>query len=125
MQTLRSGRILLPFAHGGNHKKNLDVAIRFVCLRSDDNGHTWQGWDDQNIGMHQVHPYGKVIELHDGELLCPGWGMTNEMNTAPSGSRLVRSRDGGVTWGDWNFISDRKGDNETDLTLSPMGESWR
>ena len=121
LQTLRDGRVLLPWCHGGNAKKHTFCPLRFVCLRSDDHGRTWQGWDDQDVGLHRIVPYGKIVELADGTLLAPGWGMVTGREADKFGSRALRSSDRGATWRQWTTISDRHGANETDLTLLPDG----
>ena len=71
MQTLSDGRILLPWTHGESLKHNPTGRTRFVCLRSDDHGRSWQGWDEQALPFHRVSPYGTIVELADGTLLCP------------------------------------------------------
>jgi len=118
MQTLRSGRILLPWSDTSNQKKNPRESIDFICFLSDDSGNTWSGLEPQNTGLHQFSPYGKIVELEDGTLLCPGWGyMSKDEENYTSG--LLRSFDSGKTWEDHSVIS--RCYNETDLTLLPDG----
>ena len=123
MTALKSGRMLIPWTHGGNIKKRRESPTRFVCLRSDDNGHTWQGWDEQPTGMHRVSPYGKILELPDGTVLCPAWGQARPDDPYVGTSFVLRSHDQGVTWLEHSLIADRhaNGANETDVTLLPDG----
>ena len=123
MQTLRNGRILLPWCHGENMKHNPGGATRFACLRSDDHGRSWQGWDEQSVPLHRVSPYGKIVELRDGTLLCPAWGQVARGDAYLGTSFVLRSIDQGVTWGDPSFIcqEDANRASETDITLLPDG----
>jgi len=117
MQQLAGGRVLLPWVDTQNRKKYPQAAGRFHCLRSDDGGQSWLGWEPQELGLWLFCPYGKIIEL-GGTLLCPGWGLATENDTQYV-SGLCRSYDGGVTWKDWTVIA--RGYSETDLTLLPDG----
>lgn len=123
IQTLRSGRVLIPWTHGANLKKHHDSPSRFICLRSDDHGRSWQGWDEQQIPMHRICPYGKIIELPDGDLLCPAWGQKDKTSSYLGTSFVLRSRDQGETWSEPSFICKEhpSGANETDLTMLPDG----
>lgn len=114
MQTLKSGRVLLSWNDSISRKNHKRAPFDFICLRSDDNGHTWKGFDAQDTGIWQFSPYGKIIELPDGDVLCPGWGLpTKDASTIISG--VLRSRDQGVTFREHHKIAD--GFSETDLTL--------
>lgn len=123
LQTLRSGRVLIPWTHGANLKLRHDTPSRFVCLRSDDHGQTWQGWDDQVLPLYRLSPYGKIIELPDGDLLCPCWGQKHAESPYLGTCFVLRSSDGGISWGEPVFIcyEDPLGANETDITLLPDG----
>ncbi len=118
MQTLRSGRVLLPFDHGGNQKKDWKAPTRFICLHSDDNGRNWRGWDEQNLGSLRFSPYGKISELADGTVLCPGWAVRDSGKPM---SMLLRSADAGQSWSVLAVICDTLPASETDVTLLPDG----
>ena len=48
--------------------------------------------------MIEPFAYGKIIELADGDLLCPIWGKRVSEEAWRTG--MVRSRDGGRSWGE-------------------------
>ena len=123
MQTLRDGRILLPWTHGESLKHNPTGRTRFVCLRSDDHGRSWQGWDEQALPFHRVSPYGTIVELADGTLLCPACGQPGGDDGYLGTCFVLRSSDRGVTWGEHSFIchGHPNGASETDVTLLPDG----
>ena len=127
MQTLKSGRVLIPWTQGFNMKEDWTRPTQFICLRSDDNGRTWQGWDPQDAGIESSIPYGKIVELDNGELLCAVWGLIrkefeikDQRVNRYHNSGLLRSKDQGVTWGEYTPIN-HEGYMETDLTLLPDG----
>ena len=123
MQTLSDGRILLPWTHGESLKHNSTGRTRFVCMRSDDHGRSWQGWDEQALPFHRVSPYGTIVELADGTLLCPAHGQLDRDRGYLGTCFVLRSSDRGVTWGDHSFIYHEhpNGASETDVTLLPDG----
>ena len=123
MQTLGDGRILLPWTHGESLKHNPTGRTRFVCLRSDDHGRSWQGWDEQALPFHRVSPYGTIVELADGTLLCPACGQPGGDDGYLGTCFVLRSSDRGVTWGEHSFIchGHPNGASETDVTLLPDG----
>ena len=123
MQTLSDGRILLPWTHGESLKHNPTGRTRFVCLRSDDHGRSWQGWDEHALPFHRVSPYGTIVELADGTLLCPVHGQLDRERGYLGTCFVLRSSDRGVTWGDHSFICHEhpNGASETDVTLLPDG----
>ncbi len=120
MQTLSDGRILLPWTHGESLKHNPTGQTRFVCLRSDDHGRSWQGWDEHALPFHRVSPYGTIVELADGTLLCPVHGRLEGDRGYLGTCFVLRSSDRGVTWGDHSFICHEhpNGASETDVTLA-------
>ncbi|MBH06336.1 MAG: hypothetical protein CMJ20_08445 [Phycisphaeraceae bacterium] len=113
MQALHSGRVLLPWTDGISRKNHAKAKGDFVCLRSDDNGVTWKGYDPQEIGVWAFSPYGKIIELSNGEVICAGWGYASDKGEIRSG--IIRSQDQGETFGQYAKIGDVF--SETDLTL--------
>ena len=99
MQALRSGRVLLPWTDGISRKNHAKAKGDFVCLRSDDNGVTWKGYDRQEIGVWAFSPYGKIVELSNGEVICAGWGYASDKGEIRSG--IIRSQDQGETFGQY------------------------
>ncbi len=117
MQVLKSGRVLLPWTDGISRKDHKKTWGHFMCLRSDDNGQTWTGFDPQDIDVWAFSPYGTIVELPDGEVICAGWGYPSDQGEIRSG--LIRSRDQGETFGEYVKIGDTF--SETDLTLLADG----
>jgi len=122
MQTLGSGRVLIPWYDGVNRKKYKNkFRADFGCLRSDDNGETWEGFEPQSMeGLWNPLPYGKIVELPDGEVFCPVW--SHRSATEPYShaiAAVLRSKDKGATFYAFNKISETS--NETDVTLLADG----
>jgi hypothetical protein len=53
--------------------------------------------------MKEPFAYGGIIELKNGDVLCPIWG--KRTSEEPWRSSVVRSRDGGITWGEYRTIA--------------------
>ena len=119
----RSGVILLPWTHGESLKHNPTGRTRFVCLRSDDHGRSWQGWDEHALPFHRVSPYGTIVELADGTLRCPAHGQLDRERGYLGTCFVLRSSDRRVTWGEHSFIchDHPNGASETDMTLLQDG----
>lgn len=106
MTTLRDGTILLPFSEAITHHRFLNRESLAFVARSTDNGHSWQGLDEPiqaDTTRLQRFPYGRIIELADGSVLLPAWGMAKlrpnwERDPEPSSVELLRSDDAGRTW---------------------------
>ena len=96
-------------------------------IRSEDGGETWSephsftGVLEGHLGeRHGASPYGKIVELADGTLL---------MNVYTHGvdeyghhlTHIIRSKDGGLTWGDPTTLPVDAGD-ETALLALPSGK---
>jgi hypothetical protein len=104
-------------------------------LRSPDHGRTWSPPSQVNIKPFTwAYPFGRIVELPDGVLLmtmqagylpCAGDPLAGDKECAkPEPHRgtfsiLVRSTDGGNTWGEAKTIA--RGYNETCPILLPKG----
>lgn len=70
-------------------------------VTSDDRGQTWTAPRTVRSGLLAwLSPYGRIVALPDGTLLMAGYGPT--LGGAPGrfDAVVLRSRDGGTTWGD-------------------------
>ena len=81
--------------------------IDVVVTRSNDGGWSWE--PPRLLGvewLHSASPFGRMIELADGTLAMAVYGHATEHGRDPkSNSYLVRSSDGGRTWGDTSRIA--------------------
>ena len=76
-------------------------------LYSDDGGKRWREAPIVDPSpMHANFPSGQLIELEDGTLVVPWYGYETEQDLRDHrySSVIVRSHDGGETWGDWGMI---------------------
>jgi len=98
LTTLRNGTVLYPCCDTKITRKWDQHEANLIVLRSHDHGATWS--DPAPIGTDVIEPfaYGKIIELTDGDLLCPIWG--KRQSDEPWRTGLVRSQDGGHSWGE-------------------------
>jgi hypothetical protein len=98
LTTLKDGTVLYPCCDTKITRKWDQHEADLLILRSHDHGTTWS--DPVPICADVIEPfaYGKIIELMDGDLLCPIWG--KRLSDEPWRTGLVRSRDGGHTWGE-------------------------
>ncbi len=103
LTTLRDGTVLYPCCDARITRKWDQHDADLVILRSDDHGHTWTGQDPIATGVKEPFAYGKILELTDGDLLCPIWG--KRVEDEPWRSGLIRSRNGGRTWGEYVTIA--------------------
>jgi len=102
----------------GSFGKHLDTML----TRSFDGGRTWEtpyllGYEPLN----GASPYGKIVGLPDGTLLLPiyDWPREDEEGGHIFASNILRSRDGGLTWGDPTVLAEKF--NETGIVLKPDG----
>ena len=90
------------FGVGGCH-----YDLEFRVYYSDDEGRTWQG-GDQVVRKPLVWavPYGRFLELPDGEVLLTGYGVeqAEAVDYYGSSAVLFRSQDAGRTWGEMSVI---------------------
>ena len=98
LTTLKDGTVLYPCCDTKITRKWDQHEADLLIPRSHDHGATWS--DPVPIGADVIEPfaYGKIIELRNGDLLCPIWGKRLCEEAWRTG--LVRSRDGGHTWGE-------------------------
>lgn len=85
-------------------------------LRSEDGGRKWSAPVKVNAKpLDWVYPFGQILEESDGTLLLTGYGGALPMTaTGEQITFVVRSKDGGKTWGDYSEIA--RGYNEITLT---------
>ena len=98
LTTLKDGIVLYPCCDARITRKWDQHEVDLLILRSNDHGVTWSDARPIPACVKEPFAYGKIIELRNGELLCPIWG--KQMTDEPWRSGLVRSRDRGATWGD-------------------------
>lgn len=122
LTSLRNGRLLLPYADGfylhPERKDNPDRHALLFCPYSDDAGRTWQGRKAQPFEGLEAFAFGRVVELPDGTLLLPVWGAYDRQGVWGAG--VLKSHDGGLTWGEWRAIVREHGD-ETPIIRLPDG----
>lgn len=93
----------------------------FFC-RSANGGKTWtrlKSYLSANLHPSVESPYGRIIQLKDGTLAMPLYGSGKDGGTDDV-SAMVRSRDGGRSWGDETVIA--RGWNETSVLELPNGD---
>jgi hypothetical protein len=103
LTTLADGTVLYPCCDARITRKWDQHDADLIILQSKDHGQTWTGAAPVPVGAKEPFAYGRIIELKNGEVLCPVWGKRRSEELWRSGA--VRSRDGGVTWGDYVTIA--------------------
>jgi hypothetical protein len=92
---LRSGRLVAPFADGDGVR----------TLSSQDDGASWEASDVIDTApLRPAGPYSRLVETED-ELLMPVFGKLPGAGREVPCSGLLRSRDGGRTWGPFTEIA--------------------
>jgi len=144
---LRDGTILysaVSYGWEGERYSYKNWYANSYIIRSQDQGHTWSEPAKVNIAPFTwAYPFGRIIELADGQLLMTMYGgylplslrgpaandkddVTREMrklgDQKPEQQRgdfafIIKSKDGGKTWGDLHVIA--RGFNETCPVLLP------
>ena len=102
LTTLRDGTVLYPCCDVRMTRKWDQHDADLIVLRSADHGRTWSDPAPCFAGVMEPFAYGRILELADGTLLCPIWGKRVAEEQWTSG--LVRSCDGGRTWGEYAVI---------------------
>ena len=101
---LRSGRLVAAVAEVGKEPQPKLVRL----LSSQDGGRTWQAGEPLAFeGMTWAQPYGRLMEDEKGVLLMPVYGARTaaEAPEPRNSCGLIRSTDGGLTWGDFSEIA--------------------
>lgn len=97
--------------------KELPEQHNVYTIRSSDGGETWTEpvlYDSEFLSMYS--PFGRIITAPDGTLLMPAYGKPrNRFADSDNISILVRSRDGGKSWGDESLVAE--GFNETSFAF--------
>ena len=104
MTVLNGGRIIAPFAE--MHYVTGASTVR--VLNSEDGGTTWQACDPEVMcPLTWWAPCGRVVETRDGTLVMPVYGTVSEPDLVATihGCGLLRSADGGESWGDFSWIA--------------------
>ena len=115
---LKSGTILLGFYR---HDSTRGFPLARV-LRSTDGGDTYQAIDLPNPYTDTfVYNIGRPIQLDDGTLLVPLHGDLPDDRGRATG--IIRSRDDGLTWGDFSTIAfGERAYYEAHILMLPNGE---
>ena len=103
MTRLKNGELILPIAVMG--KQQTTCQVRMIV--STDSGTSWKTLDATfDVPLHWWAPRGKLIETSDG-LIMPIYGATTEesLRRTVHNCGLLRSRDGGKSWGDFSWIA--------------------
>ena len=91
-----------------NHHERHITMPRPQFLYSDDKGKIWpEGKLTDPCPIAQLYaPFGQVIETADGAIIAAFYGYRTEQDMVDHcySAAIVRSRDGGRTWGDWSII---------------------
>lgn len=103
LTTLRNGRMLLPYNEVELHGCYEDRDSVLFILDSKDAGHSWSPPRQVASGICEAFTYGQILEQSDGLLLLPVWGRYRPGERWRS--RLLKSRDGGDTWGEHRTIA--------------------
>ena len=128
---LSNGRLLLPYADGFYFRpvdwsdaealKRPETFYRHAllfCPTSDDNGQTWQNTKAECFEGIEGFAFGTVAELPDSTLLLPLWGSYDVQGAWQAG--VLKSKDGGETWGDYRAIT-KENSTETPVLQLPDG----
>jgi hypothetical protein len=103
LTTLRSGAILYPCCDARITRPWDQHDADLIVLRSKNHGYTWSAPTRIPVDVKEPFAYGRILELANGDLLCPIWG--KRVEDEPWRTGLLRSRDGGETWGEHATIA--------------------
>ena len=104
LTALASGRLIAPFAELGPGEATSTVRL----LSSEDGGESWQVTDlKADCPLAWWAPCGKVIETADGTLAMPVYGAAtdDDLGATIHNCALLRSSDGGESWGEFSWIA--------------------
>ena len=96
-------------------------------MRSEDQGKTWsEPRKLETTPFDWLYPFGRPVELGDGSVLLAGYGAyldragKKKVDARGHTAFVVRSRDGGKSWGEYNEVARRF--NEICLARLPSGK---
>ncbi len=126
----RSGDIVVAYHVNGNYAGPKEYVpqkgdFATALTRSSDGGRTWTEPYPLNLpSFNGMSPYGQTFHMTDGSLAMPIYGMPKRDEDKIPGatkdaSYLIRSRDGGKTWGEPIAIAPEM--NETAFTYTRDG----
>jgi hypothetical protein len=126
--TLSDGTLLWPMNEEKVNQPYTNRECRLYVLRSEDHGKTWTQREPMKVDARENWAYGKIVEMPDGTLLLPVWGMYTLGERWKAS--LLKSHDKGRTWPDYRVIAwdpyaggrEDNGFNETSLARLPTGE---
>jgi hypothetical protein len=101
--TLKDGTIILPYNDVQLHGNWYDRTASLYILLSVDDGFTWDRPFRIATDIYEPIAYGKILESTNGTLLLPIWGRYKKDEKWRAG--VLRSHDGGNTWGDYITIA--------------------
>jgi len=108
MTVLQSGRIVAPFAEWSEWPESKPwVESVLGLLSSEDGGKTWSVLRPQvDSPLVWLSPYGRLIETEEGHLAMAVYGAASKADLKGTihGCGLLRSTDGGQSWGDFSWI---------------------
>ena len=125
--SLSDGTLMVSYVHAGYSNGQFDRTKGYdevFTVRSSDYGVTWSAPSVADVDAipvegPQYSPYGKMIELPDGAILMPMY-VGSRHDSQRSDSVILRSKDGGETWGDGSLIAE--GFDETALVCLASGK---
>ena len=103
MTALTNGTLIAPFSEINDAEGTSSVRI----LRSSDEGRSWREVGaNVTVPLSWWAPAGRVIEEADGTLVMPVYGAVSldALKATIHTCGLLRSEDGGDTWGDWSSM---------------------
>lgn len=111
-------------SRNGPRWKGNPTTVRHASMfvrRSADNGRTWsKEWPYKSRLLMFPSPYGRIITAPDGTLFMSVYGPPRRKRRGLRDiTILLRSRDGGKTWGDESLVAPNH--NETALAFLPDG----
>lgn len=119
LTTLHDGTMLLPYNEVELHGSYDDRDVTLFLLRSTDGGYTWSEPVRVASDIYEPCMYGQILEYAGGALLWPIWGRCRPGERWRSG--LLKSYDGGVTWGEYRTIAyDPEARMPGDYRFSPI-----
>jgi len=117
----------VSYTWAGDTYSGEDWEADTYVLRSGDQGQTWsEPRKLETTPFDWLYPFGRPVELGDGSVLLSGYGAyldraaKEKVDARGHTSFVVRSRDGGKTWGEYAEVARRF--NEICLARLPSGK---